>query len=565
MRKAFHIIVFLACSLSSLAQELPLNSQIFVNPYYYNPAYAGFEDRPAFFVYRRQQWTGIEGAPVTNGLNFHTVFNKQVLFGLYIMNDKRSILNTSRALVTFGYRANFDDYQYLSFALSGGVGFNSIDLTALDPNDPAIIDALDNNMFLDGNAGINYYNRGFNLGVSMPKIFKTNTLSYSSFAQGKISPLNDLILMTSYKWEISENKFAIEPHFIYYYTKDLPGQFEAIGIVHLMDVFWLGASYRQDYGSTGFVGINIKDNFKFGYAYEFFDARPASFNNGTHDLTLALILGKKEKKGKVNLIQQRRNMLRSMGKLPSEQNQNLYEVKKDPFEETSPPVEEQPYNEEEALQDLLNEMADEQENQPDTLSLEEKTPVVEEDTIDIYNIKFDDEETQNPVAPEPTVEPEEKEDDEAALIRQMEEEADQEFTFDENGELIDKKKPDENVAVDELLEEVDKSLEEYIEPTLDEEGLYIGPTTVTKGTHLLELEKGNYVVVGTYGSYREAEEYSDQLFIKGFYTKFGYISQTKIYYVYIFESDDLQEAKDTSERFKSIGAKFRENWVLQVQ
>jgi hypothetical protein len=96
-------------------------------------------------------------------------------------------------------------------------------------------------------------------------------------------------------------------------------------------------------------------------------------------------------------------------------------------------------------------------------------------------------------------------------------------------------------------------------------GKYIGPTTVMKGDHLLELEQGNYVVVGTFGSYREAEEYSDKLFIQGFYTKFGYISQTKIYYVYIFESDNLQETKDTSDRFGQIGAQFNENWVLQVQ
>jgi hypothetical protein len=107
--------------------------------------------------------------------------------------------------------------------------------------------------------------------------------------------------------------------------------------------------------------------------------------------------------------------------------------------------------------------------------------------------------------------------------------------------------------------------EDIIVPQFDDNGLYIGPTTVTKGNHLLELNASNYVTVGTFDNYRSAEEYSDALFIKGFYTKFGYISQTKIYYVYIYEHDDLQEALDTSERFNSIGAQFRENWVLQVK
>jgi hypothetical protein len=135
------------------------------------------------------------------------------------------------------------------------------------------------------------------------------------------------------------------------------------------------------------------------------------------------------------------------------------------------------------------------------------------------------------------------------------------ITFEEPAELTDKNK---RQTAEELIAEIDNA-EEFVEPTLNNEGVYIGPTTVKKGDHLLELDKGNYVVVGTFGSYREAEEYSDKLFIKGFYTKFGYITQTRIYYVYIFENEDVQECNDTSERFKAVGAKFRENWVLQVQ
>ena len=569
MRILFHILLLIICAHAVVAQELPLTSQIFLNPYYYNPAYAGFEDRPSFYVYRRQQWTGIEGAPVTTGFNFHTIFKEKVNFGIHLSNDERGIINTSRGLLTFGYRASFNEFHYLSFAISGGLGYNSIDLESIDPNDPAIIDALDNNLFLEGNAGFNYYNMGFNLGLSLPKIFRSNTLSNTSFVPGEISPLNDAILMTSYKWEISEGRFAIEPYLVYYYAKDLPGQFEAIGRIHLGDAFWIGASYRQDYGTTGFVGLNLNDNFKFGYAYEFFNAQPATFNNGTHDIQLALIIGEKKKKGKVNLLQKRRNMLRTMGRLPSEQNQKRYQVENDPF--VPPPTETEPYSEEEALQDLLDGMEVET-IEEDTIGFDEVEIPVEEDTIDIFNIQFDDEigsepEVDKVITPvftgKPKKEPEPEVDEEAELIRQLEEEAMEEITFEDSVGLIETTEPDLDQVIEELIQEAEA--EEFIEPTLDDEGFYIGPTTVVKGNHLLELEKGNYVVVGTTGSYRDAEEYSDQLFMEGFYTKFGFISQTKIYYVYIFVTDDLQEAQDTSERFNAIGAKFRENWVLQVQ
>lgn len=555
MRVFFYIVLFITIFKTVSAQELPFNSQIFVNPYYYNPAYAGFEGRPAFYVYRRQQWTGIEGAPVTTGFNFHTIFNEKVNFGLNFMTDKRSIFNTTRALVTFGYRASFDDFHYLSFGLSGGMGFNSIDMDAIDPNDPVIANALDNSIFLDGNTGFNYFNNGFNLGLSLPKIFKTKYLSSAQFAEGEISPLNDAIFMTSYKWVVTEEKFAIEPHAIYYYSTEAPGQFEVIGLMHLMDVFLLGASYRQEYGVTGFIGLNVNDNFKFGYAYEFFNVEAANFSTGSHDIQLALVFGEKKKKKQISLMQKRRNVIRTQTKpLSQETKQTTKPVVTAPV--TPTPTQTETYNESDALDDLIAEMEAEQAIQEDTVSFEEFEIPVEESTDDIFDIQFDDVQDPEPEVAKviaPVVVPEIN--DEESLINQMDEETYEEITFDDEEELT--KVTDNNDAIE--VEEV------YIEPTLDDEGLYIGPTTVTKGDHMLELNTGNYVAVGTFDNYLEAEEYSDALFIKGYYTKFGFISQTKIYYVYIYENDDLQEVIDTSERFNSIGAQFRENWVLQVK
>ena len=339
MRFLFHIVICLMFIQTAYSQGLPINGQIFMNPYYYNPAFAGYEDRPAFYLYSRQQWSGIENAPKTLGFNFHTIFNEKVNFGLHIVNDKRSILSTTNLLFTFGYRASFDEFHYLSFGLSGGVGFNSIDLDQVDLTDPAFQDVLDNNIFLDGNAGINYFNKGFNLGLSLPKIFKNKPLSSTSFETGEINPLNDIIFMTSYKWEISDEKFALEPYINYFYSQEGESQFEVIGLLHLMDAIWIGGSYRQDYGVTAHVGLNIKDNFKFGYAYEFFDAQPANFNNNTHDIQLALIFGKKKgkkKEEKLSAMQKRRMALAEARRRAAENQRNAPPPQDTPVEDAEP-------------------------------------------------------------------------------------------------------------------------------------------------------------------------------------------------------------------------------------
>ncbi len=523
MNKAFLIILpfFLFFFHDIYCQEVPLNSQKFFNPYTLNPAFAGYENRPAVFAGRRQQWTGIDGAPVTNYFNFHTVFGNAVPFGLNIVHDTRGIVSTNTALLTLGFRARIDENNhYLSLAFSGGAGFNSVDFSNVNVGtDPILISALDNNIFLDGNAGLLYHNNGFNLGVSLPKLFKTRSYGFEDFEIGDFNPMGTAMATINYKIEVSEETFAIDPWFSYHYFENFDDQIEGSLRFILKNFVWVGGSYRLDYGASAFFGLNIKDNFRFGYAYELGVASVSGFNNGSHEFHLGLIFGKTEKeKNKKDFYTRRRQMLNTMrGNTQQQtQNQNLYKVQNDPFETTT--------------------------TETTTTETTKTETTTQTDTNEIDIDKFmegytDEDTTQQQQVTNPTQiqtqtrtqkQPEPKE--EPSILS----------TFDapQNDEVT----------------------------TRDESGIYIGPKVVTKGDHLLELDKGYYVIVGTFNSYREAEEYSDKLFMQGFYTKFGYISQTTDYYVYLFYSEDnRQECDDTMERFRQITSIFTDMWVLTVQ
>jgi hypothetical protein len=279
------------------------------------------------------------------------------------------------------------------------------------------------------------------------------------------------------------------------------------------------------------------------------------------------MIGKKKKKGKINLIQKRRNMLRSMGKAPARQKQKVYQLENDPFVPAAVPIEN--YDEEEALKDFMDEM--EQDAKKEEIEAQEflEAPV-EEDTLNIFNFKFDEDiipqkkvEKESPAVITPKVSRKEKAQKPKDALKANPFE---EITFDEFTESKDTAGFDLDQMAKELLQESEEmSFEEFQDPTLDEDGVYIGPKTVVKGNHLLELEKGNYVVLGVFRTYRTSEEYSDNLFIKGIRTKFGYISQTKTYYVYVFVSDIYSEAMTVSNQHKKLKIKFKENWILRVQ
>lgn len=94
---------------------------------------------------------------------------------------------------------------------------------------------------------------------------------------------------------------------------------------------------------------------------------------------------------------------------------------------------------------------------------------------------------------------------------------------------------------------------------------YSGPTTVKAGNHILDLKQGHYVVVGVFGSLEAAENHSMQLFETGYYTKYGYSSAAKYYYVYIYYSlTDKREAEAARNNYNKSSL-FQNVWVLTVE
>ncbi len=71
MKKVLTLLFFVSLFVPSLGQQVPVFSQHFVNPYLYNPAFAGIDGAFSVFLTYRDQWVGIEGSPVTANLSFH--------------------------------------------------------------------------------------------------------------------------------------------------------------------------------------------------------------------------------------------------------------------------------------------------------------------------------------------------------------------------------------------------------------------------------------------------------------------------------------------------------------
>ncbi len=494
VKRIFGLLGFLILfSASRLSAQIETSfTQFFVNPYHFNPSYAGIEGRPTLFLYYRQQWAGIEGAPATANLSFHTPLKLGLNFGLDVFHDNRGVIGTNSGLVTLGYVVPFSRITFLRFGISGGMGFRNFDLSdpTINTSDPALKNVLDKNTFLTGNVGLSFQTGYFNLGISLPTIFQPDLNSMKTAESSYISPLDEILFNVSYRFYFAEDYMAFEPEILYRSEKNQPDQYEAAGILHIKNLVWLGGSYRQDYGLSAFAGIKILNLLSFGYSYGIGSAKLPGIGNSTHELLLTLFTGKAKKAKK--------------------KDKKLY----------------------------LSFIAAEKFVPPRT----EKKPVVTAQ----QEVKKDEQKPQAPVKEEKKEAP--------VKVQNVPSEKDTVKNITENKSPVnntinqpsrENKQPTENklnaeakpvVAIKDTTQKVIQNIPAKTAPPVREE-------TAIKGTSQSELEVGSYIVIGSFNIKDNAIRMAQMALNSGYPAAFGYVSERGHWYVYVKKGNSPGEIR----------------------
>lgn len=312
MRFFFYGILLVNTMLRCLpasAQNYSVYNSYYINPYLYNPAEVASE-YTYVFVNHRQQWMGVEGAPVLTTLSFNTLLNEtHAGIGAKVSSFKRGLLNTTDLNLTYAYGVPFSQKTTLFFGLSAGVISNAIDLTQTDATDPAISNYLANNLQPSSNFGMLLRTAsGLNLGVVLPQLFYPKFNSLESFENTTVTPIDNVIVSGYFRRKVegkivSRNRKGVrakkktkeayaplEFYAIYKYAKAGNNQFEVMGKLNLSENFWLGATYRQSYGFAGSLGFAFH-KFLLSYSYEPGNQPEPAFSKGTHEMQLGLRLG----------------------------------------------------------------------------------------------------------------------------------------------------------------------------------------------------------------------------------------------------------------------------------
>jgi type IX secretion system PorP/SprF family membrane protein len=576
----------------SNAQRLPFFNHYFDNPYLYNPAYAGYDKHAVFYLTHRQQWLGVEGAPVSSQLSFHTPLgNANPLFiGGDIMNDQLGALSHTAVKFTSAYLIplSAENEHYIKTAFSAGLGMHSYDFGSMDIGDDAVLQAAQaNNMYLDGRFGIRYHNQGFNLSIALPHLFSPPSVINQGFTEPGIDELSRMIFSTHYRFDFSpEGGLSFEPTVLYHYNREGASQVEGMGVFYYrsreagknqQDLFWVGGSYQQQSGIGGLAGVRVK-NLKFSYAFSTGGSAVSAYGMGSHEIQLGFVIGKKKAmlKRKPRLrtgdfneeVPDEALMKKHARSREKSKKEELPDRKRvQPTEQAVAPSEKAPYENQATTPGEVLEATDlkttEEENQiaPGSNRSTKETTV---ETTPISGDRINPDGRENTGMPEKPV-PSEKRD-----YSNMKFES---FESNDGGliELGQPSEPQNSANTQEISQkptdaagnkpgEASQPVVAEQKPTPSEnQQAAAGPDG-----NAPVMQTGYYIVAGTFSAEANALKLAARLTDEGFEAAVGYHAEKQYYYVHAKAATTLDEARAALEQLKQNPA-LTNAWILRVK
>ena len=274
---------------SMSGQLNPVTNQYVLNPISINPAYAGFRGDLSIAAFYRKQWVGIEGAPETVTFAADApILDGKVGLGLNLMIDKIGVTRENYFITNYSYKIDLDGAS-LSFGLGAGfITTNTAwsDLVVLDPGDELYL--VDSKRFMvpSFSFGTYYSKKNYFLGFSIPKF-----LGYKfNYDKNKYSVTIDpgqynFLLYTGYVFNVSP-KVDFIPSTLLNLTPGRKLLFDLNANLNFSDRLWVGAAYRNGRSFGALLQVQVNNQFKIAYTYDFDTGNLGGYSNGSHEIML---------------------------------------------------------------------------------------------------------------------------------------------------------------------------------------------------------------------------------------------------------------------------------------
>ncbi len=288
MRKILRYFILLLLTagfthITCIGQQQAMFTQYMFNGLALNPAYAGSHGAMSATVLARRQWAGFEGAPSTQTFSLHApIMDKNFSAGTLLIHDKIGRTEQTGGNLCFSYQIKFPKATLSMGAQGGFTSYRLGQLEVKDLGDPNFTGDQANRFMPQIGTGLYYYSDRMYAGFSIPQLL---THYYDPYTENsKARAIRHYFLTGGYVFDLSPN-LKIKPSLLVKMVEGAPVSVDLNTNLLIKDVIWVGASYRSFDSIDALLEIQLTNQFRLGYAYDFStSSQIRSVTKGTHEL-----------------------------------------------------------------------------------------------------------------------------------------------------------------------------------------------------------------------------------------------------------------------------------------
>jgi len=281
--KLFTSLVLLMISGALYSQQQVQYTQFMHNKMALNSSIAGSKGAPVFAALLRQQWIGVEGAPVSQSVTFHAPIPKRKIgLGFVLTNDQIGVTRSIGVSANYAYHIELKEDLFLSAGLNTSIRqlrINWNDAVAIHQGDAFVpANGESSKMMVNFGTGFLFYNDRFYAGVSAPSLLK-NRIDFGVGAASSETQAREEIhfyAMAGTLFPI-QGKLSLKPALLVKYVNNAPVDFDLHASLDWNRRFSLGATYRTG-GSLNrpvgesidvLVGFSPSQSIRLGLSYDY--------------------------------------------------------------------------------------------------------------------------------------------------------------------------------------------------------------------------------------------------------------------------------------------------------
>ncbi|MGH2667056.1 PorP/SprF family type IX secretion system membrane protein [Flavobacterium sp.] len=288
MKTRIILLLIMLLSVVTYAQNREQFTQYMYNTVVVNPAYAGSRPAISIFALHRNQWVGLDGAPVTNSFSVNAPINgSNIGVGLSVVNDKIGVSEENDISVDFSYTIPVNENYKLAFGLKGGINILNADFTKLtqQAGDPVFQNNIDHKLSPNIGVGFYLYSDKSYLGLSAPYLIKTDHYVQKTAVSTIVTSKINYLLIAGHVFDVSPD-VQFKPSLLTKYAPGAPLQVDVSANFLINQKFVGGLAYRWSAALSGMVGFQASNSWFIGYSYDLDTTSLGNYNSGSHEIFL---------------------------------------------------------------------------------------------------------------------------------------------------------------------------------------------------------------------------------------------------------------------------------------